>query len=257
MFALCAYKESEYLEECIQSLLNQKLKSPIVVITSTPNDYIKALCAKYQLELVINEGQGGIAQDWNFGIHQCRSKYVTIAHQDDTYEPDYAASVLEKIESSDDPIIAFTNYGEIRNGIIVDDSQLVGIKRKLLIPLKFKCFAKNKFVRRRVLGLGNAICCPSVTYCMDKLDEPIFEVGLKSNLDWETWERISKTNGSFIYVPQILMHHRIHEESTTSELIRNNKRGEEDYQVFRKFWPAFIAKLLTKFYSRGEKLNDV
>ena len=92
---------------------------------------------------------------------------------------------------------------------------------------------------------------------MEKLEKPVFEVGLKSNLDWETWERISKMNGSFTYIPQILMHHRIHEESTTSELIKDNKRSSEDYAVFRKFWPSVIAKMLTKVYSRSEKLNNV
>lgn len=42
-FAICAYKESEYLEECILSLKNQTLKTNILMATSTPNEYIKNL----------------------------------------------------------------------------------------------------------------------------------------------------------------------------------------------------------------------
>ena len=30
-FAICAYKESPYLEECIQSLMNQTVKSDILI----------------------------------------------------------------------------------------------------------------------------------------------------------------------------------------------------------------------------------
>ena len=82
-FAVCAYKESEYLEECIESLINQTVKSDIVVATHTPNDYIKNICDKYNLELFINEGEAGITQDWNYAVSVCKTKYVTIAHQDD------------------------------------------------------------------------------------------------------------------------------------------------------------------------------
>ncbi len=42
-FVVLAYKESEYLEECIKSVLNQSLKTNVVIATSTPNDYIKNL----------------------------------------------------------------------------------------------------------------------------------------------------------------------------------------------------------------------
>lgn len=39
-FAICAYKESRYLEECITSLKKQSMKSKIILITSTPNRLI-------------------------------------------------------------------------------------------------------------------------------------------------------------------------------------------------------------------------
>ena len=32
-FAICAYKESQYLEECIKSLQNQTVKSNIIMAT--------------------------------------------------------------------------------------------------------------------------------------------------------------------------------------------------------------------------------
>ena len=40
-FVICAYKESAYLEECILSLKQQTVKSNIIMITSTPNNYIR------------------------------------------------------------------------------------------------------------------------------------------------------------------------------------------------------------------------
>ena len=69
-FVICAYKESPFLEECIQSLEKQTVKSTIKMVTSTPNEYIADMAKKHNIELIVNEGQGGIVQDWNFGYKQ-------------------------------------------------------------------------------------------------------------------------------------------------------------------------------------------
>ena len=42
-FAICAYKESPFLEECIQSLLGQTIPSTIIIVTSTDNAYIQKI----------------------------------------------------------------------------------------------------------------------------------------------------------------------------------------------------------------------
>ena len=54
-FAVCAYKESPYLEECVQSLKRQVVASNIIVCTSTPNDYIREVCEKHSLELYVSD----------------------------------------------------------------------------------------------------------------------------------------------------------------------------------------------------------
>ena len=51
-FVVCAYKESEYLEECVKSLVEQTVRSPIAIATSTPNDYISSIADKYSLMFV-------------------------------------------------------------------------------------------------------------------------------------------------------------------------------------------------------------
>lgn len=42
-FVVCAYKESRYLESCVRSLVNQTVKSDIIMTTSTENEHIKKL----------------------------------------------------------------------------------------------------------------------------------------------------------------------------------------------------------------------
>lgn len=256
-FVICAYKNSPYLEACIQSLMHQTVKSEILLSTSTPNEQIKSLCQKYNIPLFINRGEAGIAQDWNFGYSCAKTDYITLAHQDDIYLPEYTKIVIKYLKKEKRPLIAFSDYYELRDGRYVSESRLLQIKRLMLFPMRLKSFWRSRFIRRRILSMGSAICCPSVTMCRKNLPPQIFQPHFKSNVDWEAWINLSMEKGSFIYVNRPLMAHRIHEESETSAVIGDNRRSAEDFEIFRKFWPEPIAKLLTRVYSGGEKYNKV
>lgn len=256
-YTICAYKESEYLEECILSLKNQSVYSAIIMVTSTPNDMIQNLAEKYDIPLYINEGQSGITQDWNFALSHVDTRYATIAHQDDIYEPEYTEKILEEMEKGKKPLIAFSDYYELRNGERVHDTTMLKIKRLMLFPLRFRFFWGSRFVRRRVLSLGDPICCPAVTFCMENMETPIFQHGFRSCEDWEAWEKISRQKGKFIYLVQPLMCHRIHEESATTAILGDNARVEENYIMYCKFWPKWIAKIINHFYTKSEESNEL
>lgn len=256
-FVICAYKESKYLEECIKSLENQTINTNIIMATSTPNKYINDLCEKYKIPLYINEGEHGITQDWNFAYNMTETDYVTIAHQDDIYDEKYVERLYRYISKVKKPLIFFTDYYEIRNGEICKTNKLLRIKRLLLFPLRFKCLWNRIFVRRRILSLGSSICCPSITFVKENLPNPIFVNHFRSNADWEAWENLSKLKGGFVFCNEPLTYHRIHEESETSATINETVRGNEDYEMFCKFWPKPIAKILTRVYGTSEKSNNL
>lgn len=252
---ICAYKESPYLEECIQSLLRQTVKSTIRIVTSTPCEYIFALAKKYGFEISINEGKKGISGDWNFALKIGETELLTIAHQDDVYEPGYTEELLRKMNKAKDPILYFTNYGEIRNGGKNENNRLLRIKRELMIPIRF--FPKCRFARRFALSFGNPICCPSITYRKSIMKDFTFEDRFRSDLDWEMEEKLSQKKGCFIYNPVRLMYHRIHEKSATTETIVEHQRIAEDYEMMKKFWPDYIARRISKLYALSEKNNQM
>ena len=80
---------------------------------------------------------------------------------------------------------------------------------------------------------------------------------MKCNIDWQAWEKISGNKGEFAYIPHPMMLHRIHEDSTTSKLLEDDKRREEDLFMYRKFWPEQAARLIEHFYKSAEKSNNV
>lgn len=255
-FAICAYRESPYLEECIQSLLTQEEPSLVIICTSTPNDWIDSLADKHHLPLFVSGQKPGIASDWNYALSCADTPYVTIAHQDDIYEPAYSKHMQAAMNSLEHPLLYFTNYGEIRGCERITESKLLTVKRNLLKSLQDGSRASSKKVRRRALSLGSAICCPSVTLAVNNLPTPVFTDELKSNLDWQAWARIANMDGQFYYDSEVLMFHRIHEGSETSALIVDNTRTEEDLYMLKQFWPSPIASFLNLIYKRGQKSNE-
>lgn len=256
-FVICAYKESRFLEECIHSLKRQTVLGKIIMVTSTPNRFIEEMAEKYEIPLFINEGPGGITQDWNFGYACADTPYVTIAHQDDVYRRDYLERALRAIEGFKKPLIFFSDYYELRDGRVVKENTLLKVKRLMLLPLRIRGLQNSRWVRRRILSFGSPICCPSVFYVKDNLPKVVFKDGFRSCEDWEAWEMISRREGAFVYDKKALMCHRIHEDSETSAVIGDNARSDEEYIMYCKFWSSWFAKLLNRQYAKGQKSNSM
>lgn len=256
-FVVCAYKESPYLRDCIQSLLSQKAPCSIYISTSTPNRFIENVAAEYDLPLITQDHAPGIADDWNSAYAVAGTEYTVLAHQDDVYEPEYAEAALAALERAPHPLIFFSGYYEIRNGKKAENTKNLQIKRNLLRPLAKRGFISSISAKRRILSLGNPICCPSVTYVKANLPEMPFRAGMESNLDWEAWESFARMEGSFVYDTRLLVGHRIHASSTTSDLIGSDRRTAEDLYMLKKFWPAPVAAAINRIYKHAEASNSV
>ena len=96
------------------------------------------MAKRYGISVIVNQNSTGIAGDFDFGLQSGKTDYVTIAHQDDTYEPQYLEKILEAID--DDCIIAFTDYYEKHSDGVHTTNRNLKIKRLLLTPLKMKVF---------------------------------------------------------------------------------------------------------------------
>lgn len=257
-FVVLAYKESSYLEECIKSVLNQKYPSKVVIATSTPNEYIQNMADKYSLEVKVNPNPGkGIGYDFDFAVSCGETNLTTVAHQDDIYDYNYSDSVVKAYQKNPTSLIVFSDYYEIRDEGNVYSNTNLKIKRILLLPMRNKSFSSRKFGKRLSLRFGNAICCPAVTFVKDKINtDDIFKCNFVCDVDWFAWEKLSLEDGKFTFVNKPLMGHRVHEESTTTEIINERIRTKEDLLMFQKFWPKFISKLINKFYVKAENSNN-
>lgn len=258
-FVVLAYKESPYIEKCISSCMNQSLECQIIIATTTDNEYIRSIAKKYSIPVVVG-GHTNIGGDFDFALNTGRktgAELVTIAHQDDIYDKNYAEEIIKAYKKNKNISIIFSDYYEIRKGKKVETNTNLKIKRLLLFPAFMKKNLKSKFAKRWILRFGNAICCPAVTFVSNNCPEKIFSSNFTCNVDWHAWEKLSKRKEGFVFVAKRLMGHRISEYSTTTDIIRQGIRTKEDFIIFRRFWPEKIAKYLTKFYQKSENSNNL
>lgn len=258
-FAICAYKENPYLEETVESILGQTVLGNVLLSTSTPNDYVRGICEKHGIEMVVNPSPHLAGDDWNYAYDAAGTDLVTLVHQDDYYDPSFLERVLLYLnaEGRDDTLIAFTGYFEMRGGKRVYDNQILSVKRKMNAPLRWPGMSRSRWLRRRILGFGDSICCPAVTYVKKNCGRAPFDTTLKNSCDYKTFVDLSARRGAFLYIPEALMGHRIYAESATSRNLAEDIRKGEDEQILRQLWPAPVARAINRVYAKSEKSNEL
>lgn len=255
-FAICAYKDSPYLEECIRSLKQQTYPTKVILCTSTPSAYLSELADRYTLPLYVREGESNIAADWNFAYACAESDLVTIAHQDDRYHKDYALYVQKCWERYADATVFMSDCAILKNGVIKKPGLVHGIKVLLRLPLRFSAWCDRSLVKKAALCFGNPIICPSCTYNKRLLGEPLFDSPYSFALDWDTMWKLAERKGRFVCVERPLIAYRIHGEATTKKCIENNARFADEAAMFAKIWPKPIVTLLMFFYRKAATAYD-
>lgn len=263
-FSVLAYKESPYIEEAIQSLKAQTVESNIIVCTSTPSPFLEDICNRYNVALKINTAEEkGVASDYDFALAQPDTNYVTLAHQDDIYLPNYCEEMLKSIEKYPDSSIYFTDHIGANTEGKEEVSLLVLIKRFILfLNYGLGYSMKNTFRKRFLFALGCPIISPSVTFNRELLAEFKFSRDYRFAIDWAAWKVLAMKEGRFTYVRKALLAFRIHPGSETSAASKTpgglleHGRYKEDLALFKEFWPDVIAKLLARLYSLSYTMNN-
>lgn len=256
-FAICAYRESAFLEECLKSIMCQKEKTNMIISTSTNNTFIRNLSEKYNIPLFINPGKGDMQDNWNYAYNVADTPYVTVVHQDDYYHPDFSSAVVSEIKKNSNIIMLYTDYYDVRNGIVLENHLIHKLKRFFNAPMKYTFLSNRRFIRKLSLSFGNSICCPSVTYNKSIVGELPFQSKLYMAADWDLYYNLAHKKGMFVYINKPLIYKRIHAESGTNESIQNGKRYNDDLTMFSRIWPLPIAKFILRIYKNYYQINNV
>ena len=247
-FVIMTGGEPRYLEDSIQSIKRQTLKSKILVYTSKSSKKIEYICKKFKIKLV-KKKRINIAKDWNNALKISNAKWVTLVHDDDIYHKKFFKEVNKVINNENNISIIFTNYLQIRNNKILKRSKFLLKIKKILLYMGFlwKNEISSSFQKKIILNFGSPIPCPSVTFNMKKNKyKNFFNEKYKVNLDWDCWRKLARKEGSFYWIKKNLFFHRIHKASVTSMGIKSGLRKKEDRKILKEIWPNLIAYLIFK-----------
>ena len=257
-FAVCAYKESPFLEECLRSVVEQSEKTNVILCTPTPNEMITSLSVKYNVPLYVNpDADADMQGSWNYALSVASTDFVTICHQDDYYSPDYFLAVKDHLP--EDLLYLHTNY---KNAFTDKDgnteiktSKNIRFKRFIHFFFANRWQQKSRFFKRWDLRFGNSVCCPTCTYNKKALPAPLFVSKLRHGVDWDLYITLASEKGRVAYVRKPVVFKRIHLDAQTHEDVLSGVRAREDIILYSRLWPKPFAKLfqkiLTLFYNAG------
>jgi hypothetical protein len=206
----------------------------------------------------VNTREKGLAADWSFGLQEAETKYVTLAHQDDLYEPRYVELMVKRAEERDDTLITFSDYDELLNDKRLSRTLNLRIKRMLrTLSFLHQTKVSSSFRKKLLLAFGSPIPCPSVMYNRTLLPDFSFSADFAINADWDAWLRIASMPGTISCVPAALLVHRIHAESETTSGIGDRRRANEDLRLFQTIWPKPVARAIARLYELSYHGNSV
>ena len=256
VFAIPAYGDSPWLEDCIRSLKRQSGQSHVILCTSTPSPYISGLAEKYEIPLYIREGESGIADDWNFAWEMADGELVTIAHQDDVYHRDYSAAAVEAMEKWPDMTVFTSDYVILKGKKVITGDTMLWVKRLLRLPLRWRFMSHRTWIKKLPLIFGNSICCPATTYRKGVLGEPFVRSEFQFALDWENMVKLAEREGRWICEERPLLYYRVHDGAATKACMEDHRREAEEREMFRRFWPEPVVRLLMKEYGKAGREYD-
>lgn len=255
-FAICAYHDSPYLEECVKSLKKQSARSRVILCTSTPSLFLEEMARAYEIPYYVREGKSNIRDDWNFAYGMAKTALVTIAHQDDKYLRDYARSVRRCWKKYPDATVFCTDYAVVKDGAVQKPGAVEFVKKFLRLPLRLRPLAHRTGIKRAALMFGNPIICPSCTYHKARVGDAPFQSGFEFALDWELLWKLAARPGRLICNEKRLLLYRVHGGAATKASIVNHRRVAEEMAMYRMIWPQPIAALLMHFYRKAHNTYD-
>lgn len=100
------YNYSQYIEECIESVLNQTFSTTnmeIIVVDDGSSDNTCEKVSKYKVKIkYLYKDNGGQASALNLGFEQSSGQYIVFLDSDDLMDPGRIEKVLEEFENNDE-----------------------------------------------------------------------------------------------------------------------------------------------------------
>lgn len=219
-----AYNVEEYLEECVESVINQKQLScniEIIIVNDCSKDGTLDICKKYasrdNITLINNKKNKGLAFSRNEAIKKAKGNYIMFLDSDDMLYEDAVFKLYNEISKTDSDIVmskinSFNSKGyygyysdkymnDIKNGTIYENLELINCisvcgkiyKKSLIEKIEFlnnTIHEDNSFTLIALFNSKNIAVLPEYTYyrrCREGENGSIMQ-----NLNYHTFSDLIK-----------------------------------------------------------------
>lgn len=226
---ITTYNRSNYLEECIVSIVNQTYCYVEVLVIDDGSKKENAInnekiCTKFPNCFYFFKENSGQPSSRNFGIKKAKGEFIAFCDDDDFW-------VLDKLEKQLNILIKFPKVGIVSSCILTVDENSKSTGEQQCPMIKNN---KNNF---KYLLIKNRIKSPTPLIRKEVFDKVgLFDFNYTIAEDWEFWRRASYYYKIYA-INEVLGYVRIHSNNMTKE-----RTGEqmEVFLLYRKLTKSLL-----------------
>lgn len=215
------YNSLRFIEDAISSAYAQSYKFiEVIVVDDGSNDgsyelILELKSRKYHNLIIsshLDRNNFGVSTTRERGVSLASGEFIAFLDADDMFAPEKIGKQVEVMKCHEDVVLCHTGIS-----VIGDVSQSIRYEQNFMnnpiVPYWFR--------KRSDYLLSNHICLSSVLVRTRPLREIPFATPQAFQYeDWLCWCLIG-TRGKFVFIPERLTYYRVHEDSASTSIVRN------------------------------------
>ncbi|ALD03522.1 glycosyltransferase [Acinetobacter albensis] len=252
-----SYNHAQFLEERIESILNQDFHNfEVILLDDLSPDNSAEILKKYQnhpkvSHCIINEkNSGSTFYQWNKGIDLAKGELIWIAESDDVADTQFLTKLVPKFDQNLDLVLAYSQSSRMNA-----QGEVTGTWKDCTDSSDAELFANDfelsglEYIER-FLAFQNTIPNASGVVFKKKcyLDVSGANPSLKFIGDWEIWTKIV-SQGDIFFTSECLNYFRYHDTS----VIAQAKKKKDHFEVRRQV--ILFRENMSVFFNNYRKVQ--
>ena len=240
---MSVYNGETYLEEAIESIINQNFKNwELIIINDCSTDATEQILADFSLrderiKVHTNEVNLKLPTSLNKAISLSSGKYIARMDADDISLPDRLEKQYKFMEENPDVALSSCRFLTVKNGIYASGGaggrcDYQAIKTMLLV--------------------SNPILHPGVIARAEVMKRFNYDTTLTCTEDLELWARMVTENQKIQILPECLLIYRLHDKQITSTTLE--RQHTEVLKIQQKYYGSMLKEMneeMQNFYISG------
>ncbi len=240
---MSVYNGETYLEEAIESVINQTFKNwELVIINDCSTDSTSKILAEFasrdeRIKVHPNEVNLKLPTSLNRAISLSRGKYIARMDADDICLPDRLEKQYKFMEENSDVALSSCRFMTVKNGVYASGGA------------GGRC---DNDALRAMLLVANPILHPGVIAKAEVMKQFNYDTTLTCTEDLELWTRMVMENQKIEILPECLVIYRLHDKQITSTTLE--RQHTEVIKIQQKYYAALLQKMddeMQRFYISG------